>query len=133
MTGDMQPIEIILDWPPPGLSPNSRGHWRKGAGIKAKFKLDCARATSEQVAWDCVFAPALHMDAFYYPPDRRRYDLDNLHARMKSGLDGMCDALGIDDYRFRSKCLWRADVARTSALDGGAVRICIRGYREHAS
>ena len=38
----------------------------------------------------------------FVPPDRRLYDRDNLVARMKSGLDGMCDALGIDDNQFMS-------------------------------
>jgi hypothetical protein len=38
----------------------------------------------------------------FCPPTRRSYDRDNLSARMKSGLDGLCDALGFDDSRFDS-------------------------------
>lgn len=37
----------------------------------------------------------------FYPPTSRGYDLDNLHARMKSGLDGLCDVLRINDRQFR--------------------------------
>lgn len=36
----------------------------------------------------------------FHPPQARKYDRDNLIARMKAGLDGMCDALAIDDARF---------------------------------
>jgi crossover junction endodeoxyribonuclease RusA len=36
-----------------------------------------------------------------YPPDKRRRDWDNVVASLKSGLDGIADALGIDDARFR--------------------------------
>jgi crossover junction endodeoxyribonuclease RusA len=36
-----------------------------------------------------------------YPPDKRRRDWDNIVASLKSGLDGIADALGIDDSRFR--------------------------------
>lgn len=37
----------------------------------------------------------------FYPPDKRRRDVDNLLASLKSALDGICDAWGIDDSRFR--------------------------------
>lgn len=37
----------------------------------------------------------------FLPPDRRRRDLDNLIASMKSGLDVLADALGVDDNRFK--------------------------------
>jgi crossover junction endodeoxyribonuclease RusA len=36
-----------------------------------------------------------------YPPDKRRRDWDNIVASLKSGLDGIADAMGIDDSRFR--------------------------------
>jgi crossover junction endodeoxyribonuclease RusA len=42
----------------------------------------------------------LMLELTFYRPTRRSYDRDNLLARMKSGLDGVCDALHIDDKRF---------------------------------
>jgi crossover junction endodeoxyribonuclease RusA len=36
-----------------------------------------------------------------YPPDKRRRDWDNIVASLKSGLDGIADALSIDDSRFQ--------------------------------
>jgi crossover junction endodeoxyribonuclease RusA len=35
----------------------------------------------------------------FCPPDRFPRDMDNLVAALKSGLDGMCRALGIDDHQ----------------------------------
>lgn len=36
----------------------------------------------------------------FLPPDRRRRDMDNLLASCKGLLDGIADALGVDDSRF---------------------------------
>ena len=38
----------------------------------------------------------------FIPPDKRSYDRDNLVARMKSGIDGLADALRINDKRFNT-------------------------------
>jgi crossover junction endodeoxyribonuclease RusA len=37
----------------------------------------------------------------FYPPNKRKFDLDNMLATMKSGIDGMCTALKIDDNCFK--------------------------------
>jgi len=36
----------------------------------------------------------------YHPPNRHHYDADNLLARSKSQIDGIADALGVDDNTF---------------------------------
>ena len=41
------------------------------------------------------------MHIIFYKPNRRYMDLDNMLASMKSGLDGMCQALEIDDRCFK--------------------------------
>jgi len=46
----------------------------------------------------------------FYPPSKRHYDLDNLLASMKAGLDGMADALGVDDNIFRPSIEVMAEV-----------------------
>jgi crossover junction endodeoxyribonuclease RusA len=43
----------------------------------------------------------IHVWIDFYPPDRRARDDDNLIAAFKSGRDGLADALGVDDKRFR--------------------------------
>ena len=44
----------------------------------------------------------LHMDLTFVRPNKRLFDLDNLVARMKSGIDGMADALSINDSQIVS-------------------------------
>jgi crossover junction endodeoxyribonuclease RusA len=36
----------------------------------------------------------------FLPPDNHRRDLDNMIASFKAGLDGLSDAIGIDDSEF---------------------------------
>ena len=36
----------------------------------------------------------------YYPPNRRM-DVQNVHAMMKAYIDGIADAMGCDDRKFR--------------------------------
>ena len=56
----------------------------------------------------------------FLPPNKRSYDRDNLIARMKSGIDGLCDALRCDDKRFTTL------TARVNAEQiGGLVRVRI--------
>lgn len=61
--------------------------------LEAKVKVD--RASVEKIKLAFVFRP----------PDARHYDGDNLLARMKSGLDGLADALGINDSRFQIQAI----------------------------
>lgn len=92
--------EIRLPWPPSELSPNSRLHWTKLARAKKIYREVCWAATLDQKARVPQDAK-LRTELLFYRPSRREMDHDNLLARMKSGLDGVADALGINDRRFR--------------------------------
>lgn len=117
-----QLAEILLPWPEPRLSPNTRQHHMVLASAKAAYFAVCRSATSEQIAWDAVPAQrALALDITFHPPTKRRYDLDNLYSRMKSGIDGLCAALQIDDSQFEETTLRRADKQQ-----GGSVIIKVR-------
>jgi crossover junction endodeoxyribonuclease RusA len=52
-----------------------------------------------------------------YPPDKRRRDWDNIIASLKSGLDGIADALGIDDSRFRLSIEMLPEVMKGGRVD----------------
>lgn len=43
---------------------------------------------------------SIHLKITFLPPSRRHFDLDGLLSRIKSGLDGVADGLGVDDNRF---------------------------------
>lgn len=94
-------LRVKLPWPGPDLSPNARAHWRKAAAAKKRYRAICALIARQQGAVvGCMLAERLRVCMTFVPPDRRRRDLDNLIAAMKSGLDGLADAMGVDDARF---------------------------------
>jgi crossover junction endodeoxyribonuclease RusA len=99
------------------LSPNARVHWAKLASVKKTYRLACAWQAKEQGAkLNRTDRPVL-LEMEFYKPNRRAMDRDNLLARMKAGLDGVCDALGIDDRIFSVVTI------RVSDQIGGFVKV----------
>jgi len=91
---------LILPWPPSILSPNDRSHWAQKAKAKAKYRADCH--------WIALSHPKpvftegkINILLTFCPPDKRKRDDDNYISSFKSGRDGIADAWGIDDNRFR--------------------------------
>lgn len=110
-------IEVVLPWPPTSLSPNARLHWAKLANAKKAYREACAwQAKSQGVK--PIEADNLHLTLTFVPPTRRQYDLDNALARMKSGLDGLADVLGVDDKH------WRLTIQKGAGI-GGMVMVRI--------
>lgn len=107
---------IVLPWPPKELSPNSRLHWSKLAKAKSTYREACHWQAIEQGARK--MSGKLHLSIEFVPPNRRGFDLDNLLARMKSGLDGLAGALGVDDRH------WSLTISRSEQI-GGMVRVTI--------
>ena len=114
---------IDLPWPPAALSPNARKHWRVLAKAKADYRQRCAVYAS--LGRVKLGAGLIHVSIVFCPPDRRSYDLDNLHARIKAGLDGMCDALGVNDRQFRPVTVDFGEVVK-----GGAVRVALAAAQQ---
>ncbi|MDE2022045.1 MAG: endodeoxyribonuclease RusA [Patescibacteria group bacterium] len=117
--------EFTLPWPPAGLSPNARVHYHKLAALKKKYRRDCAVLVMEQGAkW---MAPgAKDVSLTFYPPTKRWPDWDNCIAAFKAGMDGISDAIGVDDSLFRI----RFEVKREK---GGCVVVRISDALEGAS
>lgn len=108
-------ITFTLPWPPSALSPNARGHWSKLARAKKAYRAACAWTAKEQGARR-IDAERLQLTITFVPPNRRAHDLDNCLARMKSGLDGLADVLGVDDSR------WSLSIDRSGEI-GGFVKV----------
>lgn len=49
----------------------------------------------------------LDMVVWIEPPDRKRRDLDNILASLKSYIDGIASEIGFDDYKIESILLRR--------------------------
>jgi crossover junction endodeoxyribonuclease RusA len=102
-------IEVKLIWPNAKLSPNARQHWAIKAYAVKKYRRECFIETKFQVPNVIKPEGRLTLEVEFYPPQRRAYDRDNLLARMKSGIDGMADALGINDKEFATVVVKVAD------------------------
>ena len=95
-------MKIVFPWFPKELSPNATVHYMKKAKYKALYKQACKEQTLKvleimkgSTMWDYT-----EMDITYTMPDKRWRDTDNLIASTKNGIDGMCEALGINDRVF---------------------------------
>jgi crossover junction endodeoxyribonuclease RusA len=96
-------MQVTLPFPPKELNPNQRNHWSVLARAKKRYRELCwvlalkAGLTPEAVkGWE---AADVHLN--FYPPDRRGRDGDNMLAAMKAGIDGLADAVGMDDKHFK--------------------------------
>ena len=115
-------MEIMLPWPPAGLSPNKRSHWAVKSKLAKSYRESCR---SSVISTLFPVAPEftegkIHLFIDFFPPDKRHRDDDNCYAAFKSGRDGLADALGVNDRRFISHpCL------RDTVVPGGSVRVRI--------
>ena len=106
-------MKVILPWPPSELSPNARVHWAKKARIAKDYRrwahlLACGAKAP-------VGLETAKVSITFNPPDRRARDLDNMLASMKSGLDGIAAAIGVDDSK------WAIKIEKGQPVKGGAV------------
>lgn len=95
---------VELPWPPRELSPNARVHFLAKARVTKAY-----REQAYWLAYDLVggsHAPPvptqgpITLSFAFLPPDRRRRDLDTMLSSVKAGIDGIADALGVNDVRF---------------------------------
>lgn len=100
---------VRLSYPDKALSPNApKRHWR--------YKLPAKQtAFSEGLYTSQPFQGMFNMFDFLelnltiFPPDRKKRDLDNVFASMKSAIDGIFKGLGCDDSQVRRVVLeWGA-------------------------
>jgi crossover junction endodeoxyribonuclease RusA len=120
-------IALTLPWPNAKLNPNRSkgGHWGITAALRKKARADAHFLTGAAMRAAKVAAGAagpLAVIITFVQPDRRARDRDNLLAAMKPALDGVADALGVNDAQFEPVTLRREYGAKP-----GAVRIEIGG------
>ena len=94
-------MKIHLPWLNPKLSCNARTHWA----------MEAERHTAEGFGLS-MFTPAqksiaqssdrINVRITFHAPDKRRRDKQNMPASgtIKAYLDGIADALGVDDNKF---------------------------------
>lgn len=117
-------FSIVLPWPSRVLHPNARPH--RAVLTKAKR---AARRVGKVEAMIAILPPdriairdaeALEVSVTFNPPDRRTRDDDGMIASMKAARDGIADAIGLDDGR------WRVSYAVGAPVRGGRVTFELR-------
>ncbi|WP_067753065.1 RusA family crossover junction endodeoxyribonuclease [Orrella dioscoreae] len=97
-------LTIELPWPDMGLMPNRKNgrHWTATHGKMAAARDMAALAARQALGRNAIPSQGrMKVTLTFVAPDRRRRDIDNLLACMKSQMDGIAIALGVDDSQFR--------------------------------
>lgn len=89
---------ITLPWPPASLSGHTAGHWRSKSGPTAKHR-EWARLATLAAGVTVPMTGDIRIHIKFVPPDRRG-DRTNFPNRLKSSIDGIATALGVNDARF---------------------------------
>ncbi len=115
----MGSFTIDIPWRDKILNDNVRAHWSR----KANAKSD-ARHSAFWLAKQAKITPIPNavLQFYYYPPDKRRRDAQNMPGMMKTTIDGIADAMGIDDHKFQ--CVFPTGFE--AVVKGGMVKIIIR-------
>jgi crossover junction endodeoxyribonuclease RusA len=126
-------IVVTLPFPDARLNPNrSKGvHWAATSALRKSARTAAWALTRVAVAkaTEAMFNPGQGIKADTIPltitfiqPDRRHRDRDNLLAACKPALDGVADALEINDSQFDP-----VTIRREYGVKPGGVRIEIGG------
>lgn len=119
-------IVIDLPFPNPKLNPNrSKGvHWAATSALRKSARTAAytvTRVTALGTPWYCVErrkSDTVPLVITFIQPDRRHRDRDNLLAACKPALDGVAEALEINDAQFDP-----VTIRREYGPKPGAVRI----------
>lgn len=131
MTQTITTAHILLAWPSKPLWQNRRCHW----AVKA-----LATSEARQYAYYASLEAGLkkmptgagwrhHLSFDFSPPDRRKRDLQNMPATQKAAIDGIADALKVDDSTFKVK--WPEEFGPVSD-NGGSVLVVVRAIQTKA-
>jgi crossover junction endodeoxyribonuclease RusA len=113
---------LEIPWPDRRLSPNAREHWAVTSKHKKLFRARCraiGMASGVGVLSAAENAVSVHLT--FFPPDKRARDWDNMLAAMKAGLDGLADAMGVDDSK------WKLGFDVSDPVKGGIVLVQVTG------
>lgn len=121
-------IRVNLAWPVRPLWANDRSHWRAKSVAVAKARREAwIAALGADIKRAGIVRPVLIFA--FHPPTARLPDLQNMPHTQKAAIDGIADALGMDDKHFL--CVW--PVAFSEPVKGGLVAVDICGVSEMPS
>lgn len=124
-------MNLSLPWPPRELSPNARIHYlAKARAVKAyreqAYWLTAASRDAERADHAANFLiikrpkdSPITLAFTFHPPDKRKRDLDSMFSSCKAAIDGIADALGVNDV------LFEFNLKRADPVKGGCVKVQI--------
>ena len=95
---------ITLPWPDTSLMPNRKNgrHWGGTQAAKVRARQDGYFGAKKALGTAGLAGrDRMPVKITFVAPDGRRRDIDNMLACIKPQLDGIAQALRIDDSRFR--------------------------------
>lgn len=111
---------VVVPWPHRYLSPNSRINWQAKAQISRRARLTAKLLAKERFGCGNQAAPIddyIEVQLIAHPRDKRKRDEDNIIASMKATLDGIADALCVNDASFHFKELEFAETKRPPDIE----------------
>lgn len=97
-------LTLTLPWPSADLSPNSRVHYMAHHRAKKAAKAEAwgmaAALMGPLHIRKGTWRGPIEVSLTFHPSANRTFDLDNALAREKARLDGIAQALGVDDSAF---------------------------------
>lgn len=123
----MSALTFTLPFPDKALWPNGRAHWGAKSRAVKSHRAD---------AWAAAKAAGLKAGPYsrvsiaitVHPKTRHPIDRDNCVSASKAALDGIADALGVDDRHFDTP-----SVSFGEPIKGGLFEITVTPHTREAS
>lgn len=93
-------MKVELPWPDRVLHPNARTHHMAKAKVAKAVRLQAFYTALSATPFHAPTDGDVLVTMDFYPPDNRRRDLDGMLSASKSQLDGISDAIKVNDNRF---------------------------------
>ena len=122
---------LLLPWPRRALWQNFKCHWLLEAKAVKQARMGAFYASLEAGLTRMPTGEGWthHLSFDFCPPDRRKRDLQNMPATQKAAIDGIADALKVDDATFKVK--WPEEFGTVSD-NGGSVLVVVRAIQTEA-
>lgn len=112
--------QLHLSWPARPLWANWRGHWRPKSQTIAKAREE-ARALALEAGIKRAGLIRPRLTFAFHPCTKALPDMQNMPHTQKAAIDGIADALGMDDKTFA--CVWPVEFS--APIKGGRVVVTI--------
>ena len=109
---------VELDFPPAELFPNrAKGtHWGKLYKIRSDYREGSTWLAKHQLKGWKHKGGNIKLTLTFEMPDKRKRDADNCLAAAKGALDGLADALFVNDQLFQPIMIYRVEGRKPGSL-----------------